>query len=240
MNYAEFVPSAYNICAKQPFFVCTEVNRKQCIGTILRCATAFGVAEAAVIGTKHYSTHGSHGAHRRTLVRQFYRFSQCVRHFQSLYFDLQVVGVVFRRSCKSVSTLDSTRLLPFENVAFTSPTLMVLADAETGLNAEQLSVCSIVVFVPVPDPNLENRLHRDIKLSLVLQKVAVDLGCLPVESTSSKFLVVKDPVAVHVVRSRGEQKAIDQAASQAENITEEEDNEGSLFNLFNEFIVAHT
>lgn len=220
---------------QQPFFICTEVDRKLCIGTILRCATAFGAAEVVVIGGKHYSTHGSHGAHRRMLVRQFYRWTQCIEHFRSLYLDLHVIGIVFRRSCPCVASLDSSvALLPFDKAPFTGPTLLLLADVENGLNSNQLSMCSMIVFVPVPEPALEGQIHRDIKLSLVLQKVAADLGYAIVEASSSKFLVVDDPSAVHVVRpQKGTEqlKKISQAAAEA-NFIEEFDNDDGLYDLF--------
>lgn len=53
-------------------FLVIEIKPKQNIGTILRCAVAFGIDALVVIGSHKFGTHGAHGAQKFIPVLHFY------------------------------------------------------------------------------------------------------------------------------------------------------------------------
>lgn len=49
------------------YLVVANPSSKNNLGTLIRCAAAFGVEEVVVVGAPKWSTHGAHGSHKVTL-----------------------------------------------------------------------------------------------------------------------------------------------------------------------------
>lgn len=60
-----------SVAAGQSFMV-LETKPKQNIGTVLRCAVAFGVNTIVIIGSPKFGTHAAHGAQKFIPVLHFY------------------------------------------------------------------------------------------------------------------------------------------------------------------------
>ncbi|CAN0526963.1 unnamed protein product, partial [Scytosiphon promiscuus] len=46
------------------YLVVANPSSKNNLGTLIRCAAAFGVEEVVVVGASKWSTHGAHGSHK--------------------------------------------------------------------------------------------------------------------------------------------------------------------------------
>ena len=57
-----------------------ETYRHKSIGTLLRCACAFGASSVIVVGSPMYSTHGAHGAQTHVEIIHFYYWKDCVEY----------------------------------------------------------------------------------------------------------------------------------------------------------------
>ncbi|CAM9543052.1 unnamed protein product, partial [Laminaria digitata] len=53
------------------YLVVANPSSKNNLGTLIRCAAAFGVEEVVVVGAPKWSTHGAHGSHKHVKYRWF-------------------------------------------------------------------------------------------------------------------------------------------------------------------------
>ena len=53
-------------------YMVVEIKPKQNIGTILRCAVAFGIDRFIIIGSPKFGTHGAHGAQKFMTIMHFF------------------------------------------------------------------------------------------------------------------------------------------------------------------------
>ena len=59
------------------YLVAANPSRKNNLGTLIRCASAFRVEEVVVVGASKWSTHGAHGSHKVTLLYDLSLFVCC-------------------------------------------------------------------------------------------------------------------------------------------------------------------
>lgn len=59
------------------YLVVANPSSKNNLGTLIRCAAAFGVEEVVVVGASKWSTHGAHGSHKVILPYDLSLFARC-------------------------------------------------------------------------------------------------------------------------------------------------------------------
>jgi hypothetical protein len=60
------------------WILAVETTRHKNVGTLLRCASAFGARCVVIVGSPQYSTHGAHGAQTHVEVVHFYYWRECL------------------------------------------------------------------------------------------------------------------------------------------------------------------
>ena len=99
--------------------------RARAVGTLARCATAFGVAEVLLVGERSFNTFGAHGADAHVAFRHFPTLAQ-VREYVVSERGGRVLGVEIAPQAHSVA------LLPF-----CGPTAFILGNEGQGLSSTQ-------------------------------------------------------------------------------------------------------
>lgn len=178
---------------RRRFFVAVECYRQEQLGTLIRCASAFGVKAFFIVGSSTFSTHGAHGAHRRLRVIHFPRWLDLEKRLKAVYPEIEMIGV-------STSWLsDHARWprgvgIPSSSVVYKHTCCFVLPHTKHGFSDAQVSICDFFTFVQLPDQSREGKLHRNTKLSLVFQECAAQLGLRERAFGDSKFSVTEGSV----------------------------------------------
>ena len=58
--------------------VCIETHRNKSIGTLMRCAVAFGASMIVIVGSPKFSTHGAYEAKKFIRVIHFFYWKDCI------------------------------------------------------------------------------------------------------------------------------------------------------------------
>jgi len=110
------------------YLVVHNQNKKQNIGTLARCATAFGVEEVILVGSNKYSTHGSHGASDHVAFRHFATLEACKEWLRER--GAELIGVEIVEGAENVASHP-----------FRGPTAFMLGNEGAGMNEKQLAAC---------------------------------------------------------------------------------------------------
>ncbi len=138
--------------------VAIEIAKKHVsIGTLLRCACAFGAKEIIVVGCSVYSTYGAHGAQKHMPIRHFYTWVEAL-HYIKIERECEVVGIASSVSASSTAIFDVE--YKSGNVCFV---------VENKLGSQLQSVCDKLCHVPIPNLGEESVVHMDSKVSACLQ-----------------------------------------------------------------------
>mmetsp|Transcript_66102 Transcript_66102/g.123302 ORF Transcript_66102/g.123302 Transcript_66102/m.123302 type:complete len:242 (-) Transcript_66102:20-745(-) len=119
----------------ESYVLLNNISKRQNFGTLLRSASAFGVAEVFVVGAKKLSTHGNQGT--TSHVR--------LTHFETL--ALAKAGMASRgiKLC-GVEIADSA--LPVHTHPFEGPTCFMLGNEGEGMSSSQQAICDFFVYIP--------------------------------------------------------------------------------------------
>jgi hypothetical protein len=163
-----------------PLIVAVETNRRTNIGTILRCAVAFGADAMVIIGSKKYSTHGAHGAQSHVTILHFYDWFS-FRDYAKLN-GFTIYGVSSKRIPKETVCV--------EDMHFHSSIAFIACNKTDTFTNDQMQVCDGLLHVPFPTPeDLSINVHNDLKLSICLERFAVQMNAIPVERRGEKFVL---------------------------------------------------
>lgn len=209
-----FVKERYISMVK--LIVAVETHRHKCIGSIVRCASAFGASMVAVVGNMDFSTHGAHGAQIHTQFIHFYYWSELVMWCSDNQCD--IVGVtnhVLTQSCVSRSV---------DSFDFGGRSVCFVMGDKDGLNAQQLDICSNILHVDVP--NGEGLIPYDTKLAICLQQFAVQSGFVPSEYNGEKHVLGTITKKLGIIRGS---KLVSQHNPE---VSSEIDSEDGLADLF--------
>ncbi len=150
--------SRFGITKMGFMMVAIEVAKKHAsIGTLLRCACAFGAKEIIVVGWSVYSTYGAHGAQKHLPIRHFYTWMEAL-HYIKIERGCDVVGIASSVSATSTAIFDVE--YKSGNVCFV---------VENKLGSHLPSVCDRLCHVPIPNLGEESIVHMDSKDSACLQ-----------------------------------------------------------------------
>eukprot|EP01039_Chlorochromonas_danica_P000775 gene775-840_t len=172
---------------KKEVFLAVENYRNRSLGTLIRCASAFGATAVIAVGSSHFSTHGAHGAQRFLPQLHFHYWSDCVAFLKErgctlyAFSPTQKVKVEEEQQQNTNTDTNTNTAMtsrPISEVHFNS-SLAFLLGPKNNLTSEIISYCDEVLHVPLPDAQCELLVHYDAKLSLALQQAAVQLLFTP-------------------------------------------------------------
>jgi hypothetical protein len=168
MEEAERVPSP----TAYVFVVVRNANKRNNLGTLLRCVCAFGARALVVVGEKTFSTHGAHGSQHHVPVLHFYTFPEAVEALHAL--GCTVVGICSTQTERTHSTAVSAR-------EFRGNTAFIVGEGPGGaLGEEEAAICDEFTHVPFPERCsvvLQSMVGRDTKLSVALHHFTAWAGC---------------------------------------------------------------
>lgn len=118
------------------FLMAHGVAKRHNIGTIARSATAFGVKEICLVGSRQYNTFGSHGAADFVALRHFATLDLCCKHLKEVE-GCEIVGVEIAPDAK-----------PIHSHPFKGPTAFMLGNEGDGMSAKQMALCDSFVYIP--------------------------------------------------------------------------------------------
>lgn len=160
------------MAATKRLFVAIESGRNRCLGTLLRCASAFGAAAVLVVGSPHYSTHGAHGAQKYIQVLHFFSWPECVEFLRSQ--NCSLFGL-----CPSLSSWSDVTPSTSVHSVEADRSIALLLGPKNNLTSEIISIADCIIHVPVPNIELEEFVHYDAKVSICLQHFACQ-AALPI------------------------------------------------------------
>ncbi|KAK9833343.1 hypothetical protein WJX81_008210 [Elliptochloris bilobata] len=148
---------------------------------IARCATAFGVAEICLVGSRKFIAFGSHGAIDHVQLRHFSTLQQCCAFLQQ------------ERGCSVVGVEVGPSAQPVQLHPFHGPTAFMLGNEGSGLSAEEVTACDSLVYIPQHGPGTAS-LNVAVAASIVLHHFAVWAGFPERSRTDAKFDVGERPL----------------------------------------------
>jgi hypothetical protein len=179
-------------------FLALETKRNQSIGPIIRCASAFGVETLIVVGSNHFSSHGSHGSLRRMNVLHFFYWADCKRYLSSKY-----PSISFASLSPSSEPCLTKSMVAVDTAVFSTSALCLLVqpDIRVPLSEDQLSVSDYCLYVRVPSKLLEAHLHWHTKISLAMQAFGLQKGFTTSIHEGFKFSVATTEESRRTVQS---------------------------------------
>jgi len=167
-----------DIGAPRFYLILSHIAKKHNVGTMLRSASAFGVREVLVAGSrKSVQFFGSQGTHKHVAVRFFDDLDAAVSYAKGK--GCKICGVEIKPEAKSV--LEE----PFD-----SSTAFLLGNEGDGLNPKQSAVCDTFVYIPHYGDGTAS-LNVSIAASIVFHRFAA-WAKYPERAREGEKFVVKD------------------------------------------------
>eukprot|EP00899_Mesostigma_viride_P002317 jgi/Mesvir1/12086/Mv00362-RA.1 len=164
----------------QSYLVLYNVSKKHNVGSLARCATAFGVHQILVVGQHKINVFGSHGASNFVEYRHFGQLTECRAYLKER--DVDIVGVEIMDNAK-----------PVQSHPFTKSTAFVLGNEGTGLSPKQIEICDWFVYIPQHGPGTAS-LNVSVAASIVFHHFAL-WAQFPERAREGAKFVVGDSVA---------------------------------------------
>lgn len=162
-----------------------ETHRHKSIGTLLRCASAFGASCIVVVGSPQYSTHGAHGAQNHIEVIHFYYWRECIDFCRKR--KCEIYSISPTRICPGMSDL-IVSTVSVDSFTFNAASCFIVGE-RYGLTAEQLSISDVVFHVEVPCMDFEDQVVYDSKVAICLQQYAATAGLIPRSHENEKHIL---------------------------------------------------
>lgn len=152
--------------------VCVETHRNKSIGTLMRCAVAFGASMIIIVGSPKFSTHGAYEAKKFIRVIHFFYWKDCIEFVKSR--GCSIYGISSRRLERIADGVDETSAV--EYVSFTGSFAAFIVGEKEGLTAEQISLCDVVLHIRFPNQKFEEFVHYDSKIAICFHHYASSVG----------------------------------------------------------------
>ncbi|KAG2440631.1 hypothetical protein HYH02_010210 [Chlamydomonas schloesseri] len=162
------------------YIITHSVSKRHNIGTIVRSATAFGVKEVCLVGSRQFNTFGSHGSDAHVAFRHFDTLAKCVQHLKEVE-GCRVLGIEI---CEGA--------LPVQEHPFTGPTAFLLGNEGQGMTERQMALCDGFVYIPQHGAGTAS-LNVAVAASIVLHHFAIWAGYSERQREGYKFVVAEKP-----------------------------------------------
>ena len=155
--------------------VCVETHRKTNVGTIMRCAVAFGASLLVVVGSRTYSTHGAHEAKKFIRVIHFYYWHECVAFVKARGCIVYSISPYHLTPSEPSSVIEEQKKgnktsIAIQAIEFNSFSASFIIGERQGLTDEQREVSDMIVHVSFPRQELEEYIPYDNKIAVVFQR----------------------------------------------------------------------
>lgn len=182
-RYAASAASAGALAEQPPrsFVIVHNIGKRQNVGTIARCATAFGVCEVLIVGERAFNTFGSHGSDAHVAFRHFASLLEARRFVKEDWHGV-VVGIEIMDGAVSVASE------PFHgNTAF------MLGNEGQGLSDAQKAACDSFIYIPQFGEGTAS-LNVAVACGIVLHRFASWAGYTERGRDGEKFCVADRPL----------------------------------------------
>ena len=154
--------------------VCVETHRNKSIGTLMRCAVAFGASMIIIVGSPKFSTHGAYEAKKFIRVIHFFYWKDCVEFVKSR--GCIIYGISPRRIGQTTGTAGIIETNAVEDVSFAEHFAAFIVGEKEGLTTEQMFLCDKVLHIRFPNQKLEEFVHYDSKIAICFHHNASSAG----------------------------------------------------------------
>jgi tRNA G18 (ribose-2'-O)-methylase SpoU len=86
------------------YIICHNVAKKHNVGTLARCATAFGAESMILIGSRQFNTHGSHGSDVHVRFEHFETLERCRENLMNERKCSAILGVEIVSDARAIET----------------------------------------------------------------------------------------------------------------------------------------
>lgn len=163
-----------------------ETFRHKSIGTLLRCASAFGASCIIVVGSPQYSTHGAHGAQNHIDVIHFYYWKECLEYCRERGYAVYSISPS-RLAAETLGVPSGSKSVDTHDFQNTSSCFIV--GEREGLTTEQLSISDVVFHVDIPCMQFEDKVVYDSKVAICLQQYASTADLAPRSHENEKHVL---------------------------------------------------
>ena len=140
------------------YFLVHNIAKKHNVGTIARCATAFGVREVVLIGSKQYNAFGSKGADGHVKFCHYETLKDAAEKLKTDKGVTKILGVEIMDGAVPIEDL--------ETIA-TGPTAFICGNEGDGLSDQQKAICDGFVYIRQHGPGTAS-LNVAVSASLVM------------------------------------------------------------------------
>jgi tRNA G18 (ribose-2'-O)-methylase SpoU len=163
------------------YFIVHNIAKKHNVGTIARCATAFGVKSVVLIGSKSYNTFGCKGASNHV---DFVHYPTLADARDALKRDLGVTKIL------GVEIIEGAE--PIESHPFDGPTAFITGNEGDGLSDRQKAICDGFVYIRQFGPGTAS-LNVAVSASIVMHHFAQWAGYQERARVGEKYVVAERP-----------------------------------------------
>ena len=169
----------------QCYFLVHNIAKKHNVGTIARCATAFGVRSVVLIGAKSYNTFGCKGSSNHV---DFV-------HYPTLA-DARV-GLMERQGVTKILGVEiCDGAVPIETHPFDERTAFIAGNEGDGLTKQQKAICDGFVYIRQHGPGTAS-LNVAVASALVMHHFALWAGYRERAREGEKFVVGERRMRTH-------------------------------------------
>ena len=169
----------------QCYFLVHNIAKKHNVGTIARCATAFGVRSVVLIGAKSYNTFGCKGSSNHV---DFV-------HYPTLA-DARV-GLMERQGVTKILGVEiCDGAVPIETHPFDERTAFIAGNEGDGLTKQQKAICDGFVYIRQHGPGTAS-LNVAVASALVVHQFALWAGYRERAREGEKFVVGERRMRTH-------------------------------------------
>mmetsp|Transcript_33666 Transcript_33666/g.95249 ORF Transcript_33666/g.95249 Transcript_33666/m.95249 type:complete len:227 (-) Transcript_33666:964-1644(-) len=167
--------------APASYLIQHNIGKKHNVGTLARCATAFGVEEVLLVGSRQFNAFGAHGASDHVKFRHFPRLQDCRKWLKE------------EQGCRILGVEICEGAMPIQEHPFEGPTAFILGNEGQGMNQNQMDICDGFVYIPQYGPGTAS-LNVACAASIVLHHFSVWAGMEEREREGFKFVVDDRPM----------------------------------------------
>lgn len=175
------------------YFVVHNISKKHNVGTIARCATAFGVAQVVLIGSKSYNTFGCKGS------SAFVDFA----HYPTLGDARRGLMAPPRNVTKILGVEICPDAVPIETHPFDGPCAFICGNEGEGMTEQQKAICDGFVYVRQHGPGTAS-LNVAVTASIVMHHYSMWAKYPERERAGEKYVVGERPQRTHKRGTVGE------------------------------------
>lgn len=167
--------------------VACECSKKgTSVGSVLRCASAFGATQLLIVGSPKFGTHGAHGAQNYIPIVHFYYWSECVEYVRERGCSLVAVTPFALRP--DTAEAGGPTSLSVDTFSFSKNTCFLIGDKD-GCTAGQLAIADEILHVESPNLAYNSFVRYDAKISVCFQRFCIDMASASSEHHGEKHLL---------------------------------------------------